>query len=88
MGEEQRALAKLWKTAPAGKLSPWSQAKAYALREAWDLTTPDSTYGRTRWIAERLYVEGRARQHLSEAAVTQFLTRRTRTQIGTLERLA
>ena len=72
MGEEQRALAKLWKTAPAGKLSPWSQAKAYALREAWDLTTPDSSYGRTRWIAERLYVEGRTRQHPSEATVTQF----------------
>ena len=72
MGEAQRSLAKLWKTAPAGKLSPWSQAKAYALREAWDLTTPDSSYGRTRWIAERLYVEGRTRQHPSEAAVTQF----------------
>ena len=31
MGEEQRSLAKLWKTAPTEKLSPGSQAKAYAL---------------------------------------------------------
>lgn len=74
MGEDQRALAKLWKAAPAGKLSPWSQAKAWALREAWNLTNPDSTYGRTRWIAERLHVEGRTRQHPTEGAVTQFFT--------------
>ena len=31
---DQATLASLWRSAPAGKLSPWEQAKALALREA------------------------------------------------------
>ena len=31
--ENQRQLASLWKTARAGTLSPWSQAKAWAVLE-------------------------------------------------------
>ena len=69
----QRQLAQLWKKAPAGKLSPWSQAKAWALNEVWNELHPDSTYGRNKWIADRLYVEGPGRRHPCNAAVLQFL---------------
>ena len=57
---EQRELAQLWKKARKdGCMSPWQQAKAFGLKEAWQEMHGDKTYGQATWIAERVYVQGR-----------------------------
>ena len=63
-GDDPRQLAAMWKTARNGNLSPWSQAKAWGLKHAWEITHTDGqTHGRNAWIAERLHVEGSPTKH-------------------------
>ena len=77
--ESQRQLATLWKTAREGNLSPWSQAKAWGLKYAWELTHKDGTeYGRNTWIASHLYVEGgKPKKHPTEQAIGQVIKKMT-----------
>ena len=57
--ESQRQPVLLWKAARAGTLSPWSQAKAWGLKHAWELTHKDGTvHGHNTWTASHLYLEG------------------------------
>ena len=48
--DEQRELSQLWKKARKdGCMSPWQQAKAYGLKEAWEEMHGDRVYA--LWIA-------------------------------------
>ena len=50
--EDQRELCQLWKKARKdGCMSPWQQAKAYGLNEAWEEMHGDRVYGKATWIA-------------------------------------
>ena len=72
--DHQRQLSTLWKTGRDGSLSPWSQAKAWGLKHAWELTREKGqTYGLNAWIAERLYVEGKPKKHPTGQAIGQLL---------------
>ena len=72
--DHQRQLSTLWKTGRDGSLSPWSQAKAWGLKHAWELThEKGQTYGLNAWIAERLYVEGKPKKHPTGQAIGQLL---------------
>lgn len=74
--DNQRQLAAMWKTARSGNLSPWSQAKAWGLKHAWEVTHEDGqTYGRNAWIAERLCVEGSPKKKPSPQSIGQLLTK-------------
>ena len=52
--EQQRQLASLWVSGRAGTLSPWSQAKVWALKEVWTELHPHTTHGRNTWIASEV----------------------------------
>jgi hypothetical protein len=56
--DAQRALAQLWRQARDGILTPWTQAKAWALREVWKETHGDKTYGLLSHVASRLMQSG------------------------------
>ena len=71
--ETQRQLSLLWTHGPVGHLTPWSQAKAWALAEVWSEQHGTQTYGRNEWIAQRLYVKGPGQNHPSNAAISQLL---------------
>ena len=71
--DAQRTLSSLWTQAPDGHLTPWSQAKAWALNEVWSELHKDKLYGRNEWIAQRLYVKGPGKKHPTNAAISQFL---------------
>ena len=74
--DSQRQLASMWKTARSGTLSPWSQALAWGLKHAWEMSHAEGhTYGRNAWIAERLYVEGTPKKRPSAQAIGQLLTK-------------
>ena len=77
--ESQRQLALLWKTARAGTLSLWSQAKAWGLKHAWGLTHKDGTvHGRNTWIASHLYLEGgKAKKRPTGEAIGQLINKMT-----------
>ena len=64
----QSALRDAWLSAPAGRLCPWQQARALALREA----SRTLHNGRTnlKWIASRVEKEGGG--HPSSSAMCQF----------------
>ena len=56
---EQRQLSQLWKKARKdGCMSPWQQARVFALSEVWDENHEDTTYGKAKWISDRVYVQG------------------------------
>ena len=72
--DEQRQLGQLWKKARKdGCLAPWQQARVYGLSEAWDEIHGEQTYGKAKWIAERVHVQGPANQHPSTEAVCKLL---------------
>ena len=41
----QAELARLWKHAPRGRMSPWTEASAWGLREGWRSSHQGSAYG-------------------------------------------
>ena len=72
--DEQRELSQLWKKARKdGCMSPWQQAKAYGLSEAWEEMHGERVYGKATWIAERVYVQGRECQHPTAEAIRNAL---------------
>ena len=71
--DAQRQMSLLWTQGPKGHLTPWSQAKAWALAEVWAELHGERTYGRNEWIAQRLYVKGPGDKHPSNAAISQLL---------------
>ena len=69
---EQRKLSALWTTARVGTLTPWSQAKVWALAKAWEITNPGTTYGRNTCIKGLVEVEAkdkRRKEHPGEQAI-------------------
>ena len=56
--ESQRSLAQLWQHAKDGCLTPWAQAKAWAIREVWKETKGSKTYGLCPHVAERVVKQG------------------------------
>ena len=71
--DAQRSLSQLWKKARKdGCMSPWQQAKAYGLKEAWEEMHGGQMHGRNKWIAERVYVQGSPAKHPSPEAVGQL----------------
>ena len=54
--EQQQRMASLWKSGRAGTMSPWSQAKVWALNVVWKELHPDTTHGRNTWISSKVYV--------------------------------
>ena len=49
----QRELAQAWKRAcKDGCLSPWQQALAYGLSEAWDEIHGENQHGKIKWITD------------------------------------
>ena len=71
--DTQRQLSLLWTQGPVGHLTPWSQAKAWALAEVWSEQHGTRTCGRNEWIAQRLYVKGPGDKHPPNAAISQLL---------------
>ena len=51
---QQGEMASLWQSGRA--LSPWSQAKVWALKEVWPELHPDTTHGRNTWIASKVFM--------------------------------
>ena len=51
--DTQRQLSLLWTQGPVGHLTPWSQAKAWALAVVWSEQHGTCTYGRNERIAQR-----------------------------------
>ena len=72
--EEQRQLGQLWEKARKdGCMSPWQQARVYGLSEAWVEMHGETTYGKSKWIAERVRVQGRGQKRPSPEAVGPLL---------------
>ena len=75
---EQRQLSQLWKKARKdGCLSPWEQAKAFALNEAWGTMHGEATYGKYTWIAERVHVQGPDNKHPTSEGIAKLVKRVT-----------
>ena len=76
--EEQRELAQLWKKARKdGCMTPWQQARAYGLNEAWTEMHGEATYGKLKWISDRVYVQGPGQKHPSTEAIRQLIDKMT-----------
>ena len=76
--DEQRQLSRLWVTGRVGTLTPWSQAKVWALAKAWELTHMDTTYGRNTWIkglVEVVTEDKRRKEHPTEQAIGKLLAK-------------
>ena len=72
--DEQTQLGQLWKKARKdGCMAPWQQARVFGLSEAWDEMYGDTTYGKAKWIAERVYVQGPGKKHPSDEAVRKLM---------------
>ena len=55
--DEHTQLGQLWKKARKdGCMSPWQQARVFGLNEAWQEMWGDTTYGKAKWIADRVTV--------------------------------
>ena len=54
--QQQQQMASMWKSGRVGTLTPWSQAKVWALTVAWSELHPETTHGRNTWIASKVYV--------------------------------
>ena len=68
--DEQRQLGQAWKKARKdGCLAPWQQARVYGLSEAWAEIHGETTYGKVKWIAERVTLQGPGQKHPSPQAV-------------------
>ena len=76
--EEQRQLGQLWKKANKdGCMSPRQQARVCGLSEAWDEIHGGKTYGKAKWISERVHVQGLGRKHPTPEAVGQLIKKTT-----------
>ena len=72
--DEQRELSQLWKKARKdGCMSPWQQAKAYGLKEAWEELHGDRVHGKMQWIADRVYVQGPGRHHPHASSIGKLV---------------
>ena len=72
--DEQTQLGQLWKKARKdGCMAPWQQANVFGLSAAWDEMYGDTTYGKAKWIAERVYVQGPGKKHPSDEAVRKLM---------------
>ena len=71
--DEQMALAKMWMTAREGTLRPWSEAKAWALREVYLESRKGQTWGLNAWVSKRLKKVGG--EPPSRAAIEQFFAK-------------
>ena len=67
------ALAAMWREGREGTMSPWTQALALALKEAWADFHPETSHGRNAWIASKLHVQGSPRWHPTGQAIGKFL---------------
>ena len=74
--DEQRQLGQLWKKARKdGCMSPWQQARVFGLNEAWQEMYGETTYGKAKWISERVYVQGPGRKRPTPEAVTKLMNK-------------
>ena len=72
--DEQTQLGQLWKKARKdGCMSPWQQARVFGLSEAWQEMWGDTTYGKAKWIADRVFVQGPGKQHPTTAGVKKLV---------------
>ena len=58
-------------------MSPWQQARVCDLSEAWDEIHGGKTYGKAKWISERVHVQGLGRKHPTPEAVSQLIKKTT-----------
>ena len=71
MDGDQASLQRLWHAARDGNLTPWTQAKAWALREVWrDNAKTDSEYGLCTYVASKIVKKGGG--HPTDAAVRKL----------------
>ena len=76
--DEQHELCQLWKKARKdGCMTPWQQAKVYGLNEAWQEMHGETTYGKAKWISDRVHVQGRGQKHPSPEAIGQLIKKMT-----------
>ena len=76
--DEQHQLRQLWKKARKdGCMTPWQQAKVYGLNETWQETHGQTTYGKAKWISDRVPVQGRGQKHPSPEAIGQLIKKMT-----------
>ena len=72
--DEQRELSQLWKKARKnGCMSPCQQAKGHGLKEAWEELRGDRVYGKTTWIADRVYVRGPGRHRPDASSISKLI---------------
>ena len=74
-GSKQELLQEAWLGGRVGTMSAQTQARAWALREAWKDEHGDKTYGMLTHIASKLYVISPPRakkEHPSNAALCKF----------------
>ena len=69
----QAELARLWKHAPRGRMSPWTEALAWGLREGWRSSHQGSAYGMLPWVAGKLSLKGGGRP--TEEAVRRLFAK-------------
>ena len=53
-------------------MSPWQQAKAFGLEEAWEMLHGDRVHGKMQWIADRVYVQGPGRHHPHASSISKL----------------
>ena len=51
---DQQSLATLWTSARRGCLTPWSEAKVWALREVYLEHGPGKKHGLNEWVAKKV----------------------------------
>ena len=77
-GDAKSTLRDLWTRARRdGTLSPWQQACAFGLKEAWEEMHGDKRYGKAKWIAERVHVQGRGTKRPCPEAITMMMSKMT-----------
>ena len=70
----QGALDVMWRSARRdGELSPAAQATVKALKDQWEGEHGEKTYGKLKWIAEKVSTQGGGSP--STAAISQLLTK-------------
>ena len=75
---EQRQLGQLWKKARKdGCLAPWQQACVYGLHQAWPEIHGETTYGKAKWISDRVRVQGPGKKHPTTEAISQLIKKMT-----------
>ena len=76
--DSQTQLRDLWtKARQDGCLSPLQQCRVYGLSEAWAEMHGDKVYGKAKWIADRVHVQGQGNKHPSPEAITKLMRKMT-----------